>query len=128
MESYYYNGGEYKTLAAAQAAADTMLVNLQTTPSVWCEVKRLQVAGDGSYIVPSETLADEEVLNLPDGVYSVQSTLSGENILGVNTVSAIEAINRLRCEFAIHNDVSTITMVKVEATNADFSAYLGANQ
>ena len=128
MENYYYGSTPYTTLAEAQTAADEMLTNLQTKPSVWCIVKRVEANPDGSYVIPSETVPDAEALNLPDGVYSVQSIISGENLIGLTAAEATDAISRLRTEFATSSDVSVITMIKVEATNADFSAYLGANQ
>lgn len=123
MKNYYYGNNVYQTLDEAQAAADAMLVTLQTNPSEWCVVKRLEVADDGSFIVPNEALSNTDILNLADGIYSIYSPISGENILGVDAVDALAAINRLQAEFAAMNNVSVIRAVEYLTTNADFSAY-----
>ena len=121
----YYALNEYKSVAEVEAAAAEMLITLQTKPTAWCIVKRLNGNPTDGFNIPIDALTDEEILNISgDDWYSVAAVVSGFNESGLTAAQAIDAVNTLRAEYADYHRISIYTVIEEISTSQDFSAYL----
>lgn len=124
MLQYSYCNTLYQTPEEAQAAASAKLVDLQTKPSTWCEIKELTQNPDGSFIVPAETIPDADAFNLQaDKYYNVSDITSGVAYTAITGVEANQRVLELRTEYVQAYDVATIHVYGELATEADFSNY-----
>ncbi|MGB0141441.1 MAG: hypothetical protein ACPF8W_00050 [Luminiphilus sp.] len=121
---WYYNYVAYDTEAEANAAVANMKSRLDNNPTDWVIVKEVTTNSEGGWIVPSETLTDEQINNISeDNNYNVNSIYSGTTYTGITGANAILKIAELRTEYARRIQANTI-MKHYAPTNEDMSGYV----
>lgn len=127
MKLYYYGLKVYNDLPSVEAAVAEMLSALQGKPNTWCKVKRLSGDPINGFNVPTDALTDAEILNLSgDGWYSVAAEISGFNETGLTAAQALDAVNKLRTEYADYYRVNKYDIIEQADASQDFSAYLSS--
>lgn len=122
---WYYNSVAYNTEAEANAAVTNIKSRLDNNPTDWVIVKQVTYnSEEEGWVVPSETLTDEEINNLSeDNNYNVNSIYSGTTYIGMTGADAILKISELRTEYARRINANTI-MKYYAPTNEDMSIYV----
>jgi len=122
---WYYNSVAYNTEAEANVAVTNIKARLDNNPTDWVIVKQVTYnSEEGGWVVPSETLTDEEINNLSeDNNYNVNSIYSGTTYTGITGANAILKITELRTEYARRINANTI-MKHYAPTNEDMSIYV----
>lgn len=123
-EEYIYNFESYSTLAEVNQAVLELKQELDTTPTAWVEVKRLEGTPATGFITPVEELTDDEINNLdPNYYYTVSAIYEGDTHIGVTAEEAKKYISSMRAEYATNVRANTV-IHKFTPTAADMSVYV----
>lgn len=123
-ESYLYNFESYATLAEANAAVLELKQELDTMPTSWVEVKKLEGTPETGFVTPPDELTDDEINNLdPNYYYTVSAIYEGDTHVGVTAEEATNYINSMRAEYATNIGANVITH-RFAPTVADMSGYV----
>jgi len=114
---YMYNGTEYSTEAAAQAAVPTLKTRMENNPTDWMEAKELTGSSESGWVITGDNITDAEILS-PDSTktYSCYSQYDGENYIGLTSTELTSKVDFFRRKYG--NYCNAAKIVKVE-TGAD---------
>ena len=126
---WYYAYQEYETEELCDASVLSMKEKLDNKPTEYMSVTCVTSDGNGGWTVPNSKLTDEEILAISDeGRYNVQSSLSGESLVGVTAATVQDKLIEYRRLYAEDNEVNTKQSVtEMAPTNADMSTYVGTS-
>lgn len=126
VENWYYGGGQYTSEADVNAAVVLFKSRLDNNPTDWVVVKEVTQNEDGTWLVNSTPLTDDQINNLdPNRHYNVNAVHSGTTFTSVTGVEAVSHVQAIRTEYAIWRDVNTIINVnEYSPTNVDMSSYV----
>lgn len=114
MIKYIYSFKGYNSLEEAESAAADMKNIFDNNPNKYSSVKQLVGSEESGWIIPTEVLSDEEILNASTtGRYLVSNYASGNTNLGADYTTLQEALASARTEFAHHFEVNKIYKIEV---------------
>ena len=109
---YFYQTSSFSTEQEAQDAVLAQKVRLDNNPTDWISVKLIAGSAETGWLIPPETLTDDEINNLnPDGVYAVSSIVGGDNAMPLSAEQVSQKSVAYRAEYAAQNHVAQIFKV-----------------
>lgn len=122
--AYVYRNSEYETVEELNSAITATKNILDNNPTHWCVVKLLSGNAEDGWVIPSETLTDEEINNMSaDNYYNVSAIYDGYTYTGINGTDATQRVRDLRTSFANWVEVNTFYQ-KFVPTNENMSGYV----
>jgi hypothetical protein len=122
---WIYAYTEYTTQADVDAAVVAQRDRLDNNPTDWVVVKELTGNASDGWVVPSETLTDDQINGLDSTKhYSVAAIHKGDNDLGLTASEAAAKVAEHRAAYAEYMRVNTIAKIQeYSPSNVDMSAY-----
>ena len=126
--TWYYADGEYTSEADVNAAVVSFQSRLDNNPTDWVLVKEVTHNPDGTWLVNSTLLTDDQINNLdPNRHYNINAVHSGTTFTAVTGVEAVSHVQSIRTEYATWKGANSITKVAIDEyspTNVDMSSYV----
>lgn len=123
-QTWYYTGNKYTSESDVNAAVTAFKSRLDNNPTDWVVVKEVTSDGSGGWVVPSDTLTDEQINNMsPDSYYNVNAVHSGTTYTGITGTEATTRVQELRTEYAGWMDADIIRS-EYAPTSEDMSGYV----
>ena len=135
--TYVYQGSIFSTEQEAQDAVLAQKVRLDNNPTDWISVKLIAGSAESGWLIPPETLTDDEINNLNlDGVYAVSSIVGGDNAMPLSAEQVSQKSVTYRAGYVAHNRVAQLFKIDdsfaagdegyatVIPTTEDMSGYL----
>tara|TARA_R110000868_G_scaffold87792_1_gene245166 strand:- start:98 stop:487 length:390 start_codon:yes stop_codon:yes gene_type:complete len=109
---WHYFGVNYSTEEEANQGVVDRQDRLENNPTDWVVVKKLSKDAKGRWIIPTDTLTDQEINNLDASFfYSVASIIEGDFDLGLNseeTTLKIAEHRNVYTDFFLVNELITM--------------------
>jgi hypothetical protein len=110
--TYVYQASIFSTEQEAQDAVLAQKVRLDNNPTDWISVKLVEGSAESGWVMPPETLTDNEINNLNlDGVYAVSSIVGGDNAMPLSAEQVSQKSVTYRAEYAMHNLVTQLLKI-----------------
>lgn len=123
---FYYNNKEFLSIEDAEAEVVVVYNKLENNPTEWCIVKEITGNANDGWNIPAETMTDTQILNLnPSKTYSITSTISGDNHVGLNAGDTTTKISEFRTLFAQYIKANEILKREIITPSShDMSGYI----
>ena len=122
--AYFYAQQSYDTTAQVEVAVTNLKSRLDNNPTDWVTVKLLGGSEADGWIIPTDTLTDEQINNISgDGFYSVAEVHGGNTYTGLTSAEVTTKVAELRTPYAQWKMANTITETYTP-TNEDMSGYV----
>ena len=115
---YLYAVNGYSSLAEVDEAVSNLKQRLDNNPNDWCYVKTCTGNDTDGWLIQGGNLTDDQIQN-PDTslLYSVNSTVTGDNGVGLTSSQMTEKVIEIRRAYANYLSANTIFITEGDSTS-----------